>query len=196
MPPMVIPLQISVDRYYLKDVMKAILHTILFHRTLSSIKPGSGTIGPLDLDFCKVDDLSIDSNIDTQVNEIIQVVDGVQTGKPPQSLIHVVVVFYDKRRGNSPGWFPSKLIEEGSWEEWVITISITRAATEKEQIQSKLQLQKNLESLLVQISHEAGTKREHIPAIVDADPFPYQISHTLPQQGSNWSKAISNIIPF
>jgi Autophagy-related protein 101 len=56
-----IPVQLRIEKRYLNDCLKAILHSILFHRTFSLIKPKEDEI--FDLIYPRLDSQQIEDLI-------------------------------------------------------------------------------------------------------------------------------------
>ncbi len=102
----------------------------------------------------------------------------------------ISISFYEKKPKKS--WFTKE--DDGCWEEWNITIEITRATSEKEQIIAKTNLSRALFSNLIHITTEAGNKRDHIPPILNSDPFPYTITIHNPEN-SSWTSMLTNLMP-
>jgi hypothetical protein len=130
----------------------------------------------LDCTFVRLEDLEVlisdkmDKLIDSKITEFIQMLDQPAGSKKYQ----ISLQFYEKKPKKS--WFTK---EDDSWEEWTIHIAVTRAKTEREQIHARNQLKQDLHQLLMKISVEAGSKRNHIPAIINSDPFPFQVFKRL-----------------
>ncbi|KAJ3272061.1 hypothetical protein HDV01_006013 [Terramyces sp. JEL0728] len=82
----------------------------------------------------------------------------------------IILQFFEKKKKN---WFQK---EEECWEEWNLTFNITRAKTEKEQIEAKTKTIVDLEKSLMYISVECGKHIDHVPPIVNSDPFPFTIA--------------------
>lgn len=137
----------------------------------------------LNIYYCKAEEAETDALVEQKIQELLQNFDS--------SVLHLLIKFYSKKEAK---WFNNS---DEIWEEWIISINITRAKTEREQIQARSSLETDLHLLMGQISSESGKKRDHIPPILDANPFPFQITFQSPSnQGPNWKGLIQNIIPF
>lgn len=181
-----IPIELEIERFYIKDTLRALLHSILFHRTFDSIRPIEGIIESLDVTYCKMKDApSIDDSIDLKLVEIVQIIDS----NPNAKQFQLVLCMYEKKAKKS--WFSKE--DDMCWEEWVLTFTVTRAQSERDQIKSKAKLADSLTKTLIKISSEAGRRRDHIPAIVNSEPFPHSI--LLQAQGSSsWTRMITNLV--
>ncbi|KAI8900444.1 hypothetical protein BC833DRAFT_581700 [Globomyces pollinis-pini] len=187
--PLSIPLSLSIERFYCKEVLKGILHSIVFHRTVSATVPQENVISSLDIVSVKLSDPMIDQHIEEKVVEILSQVD-LSATKQMQVAVH----FYEKKHKKS--WFSTVTSKEDDsrWEEWIITIHLSRATTEKEQIMAKANLIQSLQTLLMTISLESGVKRDHIPPILNSEPFPFDITLHNGNE-SSWGRLLTNFIP-
>ncbi|KAG9064658.1 hypothetical protein KI688_002916 [Linnemannia hyalina] len=71
--PVMFPVELTVERSYLKDALRAILHTVLFHRVFANIKPRDMDI--LDLTIPIIDDPEVDKLVDEKIAAFVKVVD-------------------------------------------------------------------------------------------------------------------------
>lgn len=99
----------------------------------------------------------------------------------------IILQFFEKKKKN---WFQK---EEECWEEWNLTFNITRAKTEKEQIEAKTKTIADLEKSLMYISVECGKNAEHVPPIVNSDPFPFTITES--QVNENYWTTMLSFVP-
>jgi autophagy-related protein 101 len=185
--PAVIPISLSVDRFYLREILKALICSILFHRSFHTTLPREAYLESCDLYYCKSSDPLIMEQVDEKLALFISLLD---QGK---SKGNVILSFFEKR--SRKGWFA---LEEVPWEEWVITVIVTRAATQREQITSLKTLSKDVGQALSFISLESGRQRDHIPPIVNSQAFPFTISHQLvaTTDPGGWTVSLlSNLLP-
>ncbi|KAI9094301.1 hypothetical protein DFS34DRAFT_651988 [Phlyctochytrium arcticum] len=168
MAPIAIPLEITVDRYYMTSVLKALLHSILFHRRFTSEMPQDVDLDRLDITYAKLSDPEVETIVDEKVRQFDRAMEpgaGKNKGQ-------MAVMFFERRPKKS--WF-TKSEEEVCWEQWVLTITIHTSRTEREQIDARRQIQKDLVTVLQTISQVSNEQKDHIPPIVNNDPFPFQI---------------------
>jgi hypothetical protein len=114
-------------------------------------------------------------------------------GSKPLS-VQIQMAFYEKKAKRN--WIPAfNGKEDDFWEEWVITLEVTRSpSNELEQINSKKALKKALEEVLLKISIDCNRMADHIPPITAADPFVWNLVHRILQE-SSWRSLLSNFVP-
>ena len=75
-----VTLNLVLDRVLLKDVLKALLSTILFHRLFACIRPLLPPREILDITYSSPDDPVLDAQIDSQIARLVALLD---TSSPP-----------------------------------------------------------------------------------------------------------------
>ncbi|KAF9182728.1 hypothetical protein BGZ51_004474 [Haplosporangium sp. Z 767] len=170
--PVTFPVELTVERSLLKDALRAILHTILFHRVFANIKPKDMDI--LDLTIPIIDDPEIERLVNEKITSFVKAVDANPQGKG-----QIGVLFYEKRTKRA--WF-SSTSSEVCWEQWAITIHVVTNINEKDKQRSIKNMEKALSSLFLSILRTVNERKDHIPPITtsDGNPFPYQVLATLP----------------
>ncbi|TPX69629.1 hypothetical protein SpCBS45565_g02265 [Spizellomyces sp. 'palustris'] len=162
------PVELVVDRYYLAAVMKALLHSILFHRRFTSERPMEIDLDALNVTYARLEDPELERAVDEKVRMFDKALEPLSGRNKGQ----IAVMFFERRAKKS--WF-TKTEEEVCWEQWVITITIRESRTEREHIDARRALQKDLVTALTSISQMTNEQKDHIPPIVNNDPFPFQI---------------------
>ncbi|KAI0695027.1 autophagy-related protein [Cytidiella melzeri] len=168
----VITIDLVLDRRNTRDVLTAVLHSILFHRLFGTVKPTTFEI--LDVTMPGLDDAEIKQLVDSRVDAFWKAMEG-----GAQKRGQISVTFSEKRPRKT--WF---LIgeEEVPWEQWYLTINaeIRQPVTERDRhaFDSELAsaLTKSLQTMLTYTSSERG--RSVVPLITNAlsiSPFPYKI---------------------
>ncbi|KAH8089908.1 hypothetical protein BXZ70DRAFT_954414 [Cristinia sonorae] len=167
----VINLDLVLDRNTAKDVLRAVLHSVLFHRLFGIVKPK--TFEVLDVTMPAVDDRETEMLVDQKVDAFWKAIEG---GVSKRGSIDVT--FSEKRAKKS--WF---LVgeEEVPWEQWVINAEIRQPTTDRERQKFNADLAatltKGLRTMLTHTSSETG--RAAVPLITVAQgisPFPYKIT--------------------
>ena len=161
----VIDLQLSVERFYCSQVLKALLHSIMFHRTFSSTRPVEEVIPQLNNTCCNCKANGLDPIIDGHIQSILAKIDH-NSNAPSRSFL-LTVQFFEKQKS----WFNKQC-----WEEWRLKLVVTRAKSEKEQILARNELQEQVKQVLQHISLQASADMSKLPKIVDTEPFPFEIS--------------------
>ncbi|KAG8990827.1 hypothetical protein FRB94_011406 [Tulasnella sp. JGI-2019a] len=119
-----IHLDIVLERPQSKDVMRALLHAILFHRLFGTIKPQ--TIDVLDVTFPGVSDPEIESQVNAKVDALWRALDSIPGGNNVIKKGQIIVVLSEKRPKTK--WFSISMGEEEvAWEQWVVTIELLPA---------------------------------------------------------------------
>ncbi|EIN06411.1 DUF1649-domain-containing protein [Punctularia strigosozonata HHB-11173 SS5] len=167
-----ISIDLTLDRPNGKDVLTAVLHSILFHRLFGCVKPQAFEV--LDVTMPGVSDPDIEQIIRDKVDFFYKAVEGEPTKRG-----QVTSSFTKKQRKSS--WFSVYASsEEVPWEQWTITATIQslssrqKAGNDAELSQT---LQKTLTTILMHTSSEQG--RSAVPLITSASgisPFPLKIT--------------------
>ncbi|KAG0361684.1 hypothetical protein BG005_007551 [Podila minutissima] len=181
--PVTFPVDVTIERSLLKESLRAILHTILFHRVFANIKPRD--IDILDITIPIIDDPEIDRLVDEKIAAFAKSVDSSQQSKGQLGLM-----FYEKRTKRA--WFSSS--SEVCWEQWVITITIVTNTIEKDRQRSIKNMEKSLSSLFLSILRTVNERKDHIPPITtsDGNPFPYQI--IIPTAADTWGSMFKRML--
>ncbi|KAI0370122.1 DUF1649-domain-containing protein [Pilatotrama ljubarskyi] len=165
-----ITIDLVLDRLQTKEVLRAVLHSILFHRLFGTVKPR--TFEVLDVTMPGVDDEEIMHLVEDKVDAFWRGIEG-DSNKRGQ----IMVTFSEKRPRKS--WF---LIgeEEIPWEQWIINAEIRQPSErERQKFNAELAatLTKSLQTMLVHSSSEKG--RSAVPLITNASsisPFPIKMA--------------------
>ena len=96
----------------------------------------------------------------------------LDTSSSSQSRIKILLYFYEKQKKSS--WFSSN--EDLMWEQWILSLTLTQAKTEKEEIQAKKKLESDLTAFLKEISFKCMERLDSIPPITSNEPFPFQVN--------------------
>lgn len=162
---------------YAKEVAKAILHTILFHRCFGQIVPRTQEI--LDLTLSQVDDEALEAIVDERASDFARALrtsSSVSNTTPGQDKA-LVIQFYEKKVRKA--WF-SRAEEEVCWESWTLTlVLIPPSRNEIEKKENLSALGRELNAAVIQILTIVNERNdEYVPPIPygDGNPFPYQIS--------------------
>ncbi|KAI0640313.1 autophagy-related protein [Trametes polyzona] len=165
-----ITIDLVLDRLQTKEVLRAVLHSILFHRLFGTVKPR--TFEVLDVTMPGVDDDDITRQVEEKIDAFWRGVEGV-----PNKRGQIVVTFSEKRPRKS--WFLMGE-EEIPWEQWIINAEIRQPSDrERQKFNADLAatLTKSLQTMLVHSSSEKG--RSAVPLITNAtsiSPFPIKMA--------------------
>ncbi|CAI6334041.1 unnamed protein product [Periconia digitata] len=163
-------IDIFADLACVKDVVKAILHTIFFHRYFTSILPLTRDL--LDLTLPAIDDVDLETLIDQRTMALMRAIEGTHHQRGRGQL---VVQFFEKRRRKS--YFFGKADEDVCWEQWTLDVTIATPRTETDVLKVRRAMTKSLEKAAHKIITIVNRDKDHIPPITttDANPFPHQV---------------------
>jgi hypothetical protein len=106
---------ITSDLYQIKNILRSLIHTILFCRILISIKPEVVECTIFNLTYVKIKNDKLDKKIEDYINEIYDYIDSNKSVKLCNINLFLNYI-------NTKSWLKSKI----SWEEWSISIQINR----------------------------------------------------------------------
>ncbi|CAE6498061.1 unnamed protein product [Rhizoctonia solani] len=170
--PIKIVFEFKVDRELTKELLRGLIHAILFHRAFGLVKPTSRDA--LDVTMPAIDDGELSKHVDRKVDDFKKLLDeSPGLGTAGRKRGQMMVVFSEVR--TKAGWFSSAQ-EEVPWEEWTIIVEahskqgVSRASTSQA-------LSQALHKIIVHTSSTHG--REIVPAIRTVtntlSPFPYSV---------------------
>ncbi|KAI9677527.1 MAG: hypothetical protein M1817_006481 [Caeruleum heppii] len=162
----------ATDPACVKDVVRAILHTIFFHRFFTSFAPKSRDL--LELTLPMVDDVELETLIDQRTNALIRQINTSSNINPRSVRGQIAVQFFEKRRRKA--WF-SKTEEEVCWEQWTLDVTLATPKTELDRAKVRRAMETTLQKTATKIVRIVNGNTDHIPPITtsEANPFPYQI---------------------
>jgi hypothetical protein len=106
-----------------------ILHTIFFHRYFPCIRPSSFEV--LGLSLPAVDDVNLETRIDSRVNALIQQHLSSSPNSPNGGVRgRIAVQFFENKKKKERGWFGGKNEDPVCWEMWTIDVTIAIPRTE------------------------------------------------------------------
>ncbi|KAF8237014.1 DUF1649-domain-containing protein [Tricholoma matsutake] len=169
----VITIDLILDRQTTKDVLRGVLHSILFHRLFGTVKPQ--TFEVLDVTMPGVSDTGMEQLVNEKVEAFWKGIEG-DANKRGQ----ICVTFSERRPKKS--WFQVYMGEEDvPWEQWIINAELRQPKSERDRqtFNSALAatLTKSIHTMLTHTSSERG--RAAVPLITDASgisPFPIKIT--------------------
>ncbi|KAK9253701.1 autophagy-related protein [Lipomyces tetrasporus] len=198
---LLITIDVVLDRLLIRDVLKAILSSIFFHRLFGSIRPLSPPREVLEIAYPSVDDPALDALVDEKLTHLMAALDTSShsfANQPHsestqhQRRAQLVVSFFEKKTRKA--WF-SKSEEEVCWEEWTINVSSITPRNETEKIRVAKSAESQLQMIIMKIIDIVNDNKDHIPPIAttEANPFPYQIS--IPSEtGDTWGSVFKKIL--
>mmetsp|Transcript_18787 Transcript_18787/g.40429 ORF Transcript_18787/g.40429 Transcript_18787/m.40429 type:complete len:213 (-) Transcript_18787:522-1160(-) len=171
---------VEAEPHQLREVLRCIIHTILFNRALGFVKPKDVDSELFDITYVQVGDPEVELMVESKLTEFCSVAE-----KRPAELVQLCLSFYEKRRKQA--WFGTK-DERLYWEQWCINISVLQPDIPEQQFMSASHAQELsarvsrmegcLEQLLSHIARCVNEKRDHIPPVVSSSivTFPFEIT--------------------
>ncbi|KAK4169254.1 hypothetical protein QBC43DRAFT_59194 [Cladorrhinum sp. PSN259] len=169
------------DPNSVRDVVRALLHTIFFLRYFPTLSPTTreflGTHVPY------VSDDQIVTLIDQRATALARQLDTERHQHPRNNSSYnsggrgqMTVQFLEKRRKKT--WLPIRAgDDEIPWESWTIKVTVSEPRTEGERTKVRKATESTLASSVMKTLTMGNTHKDHIPPITnsDANPFTYQI---------------------
>lgn len=193
--------------HQVKDVLRCVLHTVLFNRALGLVRPREVDLELFNITYVQCVDRNVERTIEEKVSAVL-----TWLGKNPGKPVKVSLKFFEKRYKQA--WF-SKQEERLYWEEWNLNISCKQTETLvsgggrqrsnttsgdtndlQEHHERQVRLQSLLRVVLTQILKHVNDKKEHIPPVVSSDTvtFPYEINIGDPENAQSSLVALKKFI--
>jgi autophagy-related protein 101 len=166
--------------HQLREILRCLIHTIVFNRTLGYVKPRDVDSELFDITYVKCDDPEIEAKVETSISDICSSVDR----RPADHAVQLCLAFYELRK--KAAWFGSK-DERLYWEQWFIKIQVLSTVEQQQHgynsmkhlSTSKRQLkqQATLQHALGEVLRMVNEKRDHIPPLssLTSPCFPFDI---------------------
>jgi len=167
-----VTIDIVLDRQNTREILRALLHAVLFHRLFGTIKPQ--TFEVLDVTMPGVSDPSLERLVEEKVDAFWK---GLENVALKRGEISVTLSKKDQRKA----WLGITTYEEEvAWEQWIINAEIRQPKSEQERQQFNqnlaVTLSKSLRTMLTHTSSEEG--RSAVPPITNSEvsPFPLKVT--------------------
>ncbi|KAL3688761.1 hypothetical protein R1sor_015070 [Riccia sorocarpa] len=178
--------ELEVEHHQIREVLRCILHTIMFNRALGLVRPKDVDSDLFDITYVQCGDSSIEKKIDEKIDNFLNWVE-----KHPNKKSQVCLSFYETRN-KQMAWFSSKT-ERLYWEQWCIYLNVIQApqfdtkpyygdntgTSSEEMVSRKAALEVALREVILQILQYVNEKKDHIPPVLrgsDVVSFPYEIN--------------------
>ncbi|KAF0887932.1 hypothetical protein E2562_005644 [Oryza meyeriana var. granulata] len=169
--------ELEVEPREIKDVLRCVLHTIFFHRTLSLVRPKDVDCDFFEITYVQCGLPELEKEVDEKIDQFV-----VWVKKHPNRSTQVCLSFFDDKNKH-PSWFGNKT-ERIYWEQWFINLHVispkrhgkshsSKALTNiggqalEESSSRRAALESSIHEVLFQIINFANEKKDHIPAIPD-----------------------------
>lgn len=173
---------IEVELHQVREVLRCVLHTIMFNRSLGQVKPQEVDSELFDTTYVHCGDAAVEARLEQKIDEAC-----ISFEKKPQEVAQLCLSFFEPRR-RQVGWqIFGKQDERLYWERWYISLVVVQSDVFVQDHHSltytnsrsvrQAQRQAQLESLLTEVIMHVNEKRAHIPPVVSSSPcsFPFDI---------------------
>jgi alpha-galactosidase/6-phospho-beta-glucosidase family protein len=176
-------LELFAEPSCVKDIVKACLHVIFFHRYFIPITPLTRDL--FDQTLPQIDDSELETLIEQRATQLVRYVEApsshsspynTASASPAAGRAQILVQFFEKKRKKSY-FFTKGGDETVCWEQWVLNITCATPKNEREKRQVRSAMEKSLSKTCLKIINIVNKEKDHIPPITEADtnPFPYTI---------------------
>ncbi|CBI18564.3 unnamed protein product, partial [Vitis vinifera] len=189
--------ELELENFQIREVLRCILHTIVFHRALGLVRPKDIDLELFEITYVQCGDAEVERKINEKIDQFISWVE-----KHPNKKSQICLSFYEVKNKQA-SWFTNK-IERRSWEYWYINLNVAQhpkahsskshhskavvdpgeSASEDRSLR-RAALEASLREVLFQIIKFVNEKKDHIPSIPSAEgvSFPYEI--TIPSSSDS-----------
>ncbi|KAL9269320.1 Autophagy-related protein [Drosera capensis] len=183
--------ELEVQSFEIREVLRCILHTIMFHRALGLVRPRDVDLQLFDITYVQCGDVEIERKIDEKIDQFISWVE-----KHPHKKSQICLSFYEVKN-NKATWFSNK-VERLYWEQWYINLNVVQRPKSQsvkshlskvvdpgEESTRRAAVEGSLRDVLFHIIRFVNEKKDHIPPIPNREviSFPYDI--TIPSSSDN-----------
>ncbi|RDX67695.1 Autophagy-related protein [Mucuna pruriens] len=185
--------ELELEHFEIREVLRCILHTIVFHRALGLVRPKDVDLELFDVTYVQCGEAEVESKIDDKIEQFICWVE-----KHPNKKSQICLSFYEVKNKQA-SWFSNK-VERLYWEQWYINVNVAQhlkahsskghhskvvdpgeGALEDRNARSTA-LEASLREVLFQIIKFVNEKKDHVPPIPNLEgaiSFPHEI--TIPR---------------
>ncbi|XP_028760429.1 autophagy-related protein 101 isoform X2 [Neltuma alba] len=184
--------ELELEQFEIREVLRCILHTILFHRALGLVRPKDVDLELFDITYVQCGEDELEKKVDDKIEQFISWVE-----KHPNKKSQVCLSFYEEKNKHA-SWFSKS--ERLYWEQWYINLNVAQhpkvhsskshhskvadpgeGALEDRNARSAA-LESSLREVLFQIIKFVNEKKDHVPPIPNLEgviSFPFEI--TIPR---------------
>ncbi|CAJ2635475.1 unnamed protein product [Trifolium pratense] len=190
--------ELELEHFEIREVLRCILHTIIFHRALGLVRPKDVDLELFDVTYVQCGEVEVEKKIEEKIEQFICWVE-----KHPNKKSQICLSFYEVKNKQA-SWFSNK-IERLYWEQWYINLNVAQhlkshsskphrskfvdpgveGALEDRNARSAA-LEVSLREVLFQIIKFVNEKKDHVPPIPNLEgaiSFPYEI--TIPSSSDS-----------
>ncbi|CAI9110100.1 OLC1v1010067C3 [Oldenlandia corymbosa var. corymbosa] len=182
--------ELEVEHFEIREVLRCIFHTILFHRALGLVRPKDIDLELFDITYVQCGDVEVEKKIDEKIDQFIDKVE-----KHPNKKNQICLSFYEVKNKQAT-WFTNK-VERLYWEQWFVNLNVVLhpktqfgrshhaklvvdpgESASEERVARRAALESSLREVLFQIIKFVNEKKDHVPPIPNLEgiSFPYEIT--------------------
>ncbi|XP_059623776.1 LOW QUALITY PROTEIN: autophagy-related protein 101 [Cornus florida] len=181
--------ELEVEHFEIREVMRCILHTILFHRALGLVRPKDIDLELFEITYVQCGDVEVEKKIEEKIDQFIDKVE-----KHPNKKNQICLSFYEVKSKQAT-WFSK--VERLHWEQWYINLNVVQhlkahsgkshhskvvvdpgesSALEERGVR-RAALEASLREVLFQIIKFVNEKKDHVPGVPkEGVSFPFEIT--------------------
>lgn len=188
---------VTVELFQVHDVLRAVLHTVLFHRCLGVVRPREADSGLFELTYARVDDAGLEASVEGRIRDILAWAEENRSA----SCATVTLSFFETRQRQ--GWLSSSE-ERMTWELWRLPLWLVRpahshageAAAADARAARHTALEADLKGVLLHILAAANERRDHLPPVSCAGvvSYPFEIALSVPNEDAFGVGALSRLV--
>ncbi|XP_022740071.1 autophagy-related protein 101-like isoform X2 [Durio zibethinus] len=168
--------ELEVEHFEISEVLRCILHTIVFLRALGLVQPKDVDLELFEITYVQCGVVEVEKKIDEKIEHFISWVE-----KHPNKKSQICLSFYEVK-SKQPSWFTNKT-ERLYWEQWYVNLNVTQRpkpyseSASEERSSRRAMLEASLGEVLSQIIKFVNEKKDHVPPISEGVIyFPYEIT--------------------
>lgn len=182
--------ELDVEHFQIREVLRCILHTILFHRALGLVRPKDIDLELFEITYVQCGDMELEKKVDEKIDQFIDRVE-----KHPNKKNQICMSFYEVKNKQAT-WFTNK-VERLYWEQWYIHLNVAQhqkthsgkshhskvvvdpgESASEERNARRAALEASLHEVMFQIIKFVNEKKDHVPPIPNLEgvSFPYEIT--------------------
>ncbi|KAB2617931.1 hypothetical protein D8674_013800 [Pyrus ussuriensis x Pyrus communis] len=187
--------ELEVEHFEIREVLRCILHTIVFHRALGLVRPKDIDLELFEITYVQCGDVELEKKIDEKIGQFISWVE-----KHPNKKSQICLSFFELKNKQAT-WFTHKT-ERLYWEQWYINLNVAQhpkahsgnshnskvvgdpgESALDERMARRAALEASLREVLFQIIKFVNEKKDHVPNIEGVVSFPHEI--TIPSSSDS-----------
>lgn len=165
--------ELEVEPHQVREVLRCLLHTILFTRSLGPTTPVDVSSELFDVTYAKCGDPEVDKLVEAKINEFSAWIE-----RHPGQMTDLVLGFYERRR-REVGWL-TRGNERMFWEQWCIRVKVAVKGFDDEGVEMRkegVELSEQVEECIRFVVQRVNQEKDHIPGVGSTSTvsFPFDV---------------------